>query len=106
MPSFEVGVDVLDADAGEVELRFAELVGIFADEDDAAIEAEDARSPRGVLPRERDVEGPLECRRRRRSVEGRVSRRTAPSDWKTFDGGGGEAAWARGGRRWRMRRGG
>ena len=53
----EVGVDVLDADAGETELRFAELIGVFADEDDAAVEAEDASGPGGVLAGERDVDG-------------------------------------------------
>ena len=55
--AFEVGVDVLDADAGEAELGFAELIGVFADEDDAAVEAEDAGGPGGVLAGERDVDG-------------------------------------------------
>ena len=54
--ALEVGVDVLDANSGETELGFAELVGIFADEDDVAVEAEDARGPGGVLAGERDVE--------------------------------------------------
>src|SRR5437764_13167071 len=52
-----MGVDVLDADAGEAELRFAELIGVFADGDDAAVEAEDAGGPGGVLAGERDVDG-------------------------------------------------
>ena len=55
--AFEIGVDVFDADAGEAELGFAELIGVFADEDDALVEAEDARGPGGVLAGERDVEG-------------------------------------------------
>ena len=55
--AFEIGVDVLDADAGETELRFAELIGVFADEDDVAVEAEDAGGPGGVLAGERDVHG-------------------------------------------------
>ena len=48
---------MLDADAGKTELGFAKLVGIFADEDDAAVEAEDACGPGGVLAGERDVYG-------------------------------------------------
>ena len=48
---------MFDADAGETELRLAEVVGVFADEDDALVEAEDACGPRGVLAGERDVQG-------------------------------------------------
>ena len=55
--AFEVGVDVLDADASEAELGLAELVCIFADENDVAIETENACSPRGVLAGERDMQG-------------------------------------------------
>ena len=55
--AFEVGVDVLDADAGETELGFAELIGVFAHKDDASVKTEDAGSPGGVLAGERDVDG-------------------------------------------------
>ncbi len=55
--AFEEGVDVLDAYAGEAELGFTELVGVFADEDDVAVEAEDACCPGGVLAGECDVNG-------------------------------------------------
>ena len=48
---------MLDADAGKTELRLAKLVGIFADEDDVAVEAEDPCRPGGILAGERDVYG-------------------------------------------------
>jgi len=79
--AFEIGVDVFDADAGETELRFAELIGVFADKDDAAVEAEDARGPGGVLAGERDVDG-AGTWATANSIAGRVSRTMAPSDWR------------------------
>ena len=54
---FEVAVDVFDADAGEAELGFADVIGVFTDEDERRVEAEDARGPGGVLAGERDVDG-------------------------------------------------
>ena len=55
--AFEIGVDVLDTDAGEAKLGFAEVIGVFADEDDVLVEAENAGGPGGVLAGERNVDG-------------------------------------------------
>ena len=75
----EVGIDVLDADTGETKLGFAELIGVFADEDDVLVETEDARGPGGVLAGERDMEEPGTWATAN-SIAGRVSRTMAPSD--------------------------
>ena len=47
---------MFDADAGETELGFAELIGVFANEDDVLVEAEDAGGPGSVLAGECDVD--------------------------------------------------
>src|SRR5882672_1027908 len=59
-PSVEISGHVVDADTREAKLRFANMLGVLADDDEFRIEtadgAEDSRGPRCVLTGERDVE--------------------------------------------------
>ena len=48
---------MLDADAGETELGLAKLVRVFANENDALVEAENSCGPGCVLAGEGDVQG-------------------------------------------------
>ena len=56
-PICQVPDKILDADAGEAQLGFADVIGIFSDDDEWGVEAEDARRPGSVLAGEGDVEG-------------------------------------------------
>src|SRR5262245_4541159 len=52
---FEECVNVFNADARQSELRFAQMLRVFSDEDDALVQSQNPGSPGGVLPGQADV---------------------------------------------------